>query len=271
MRRGEAWRSAPKPEIPFLAADAKGEDVHFTAAERLLTGRVLLTGFHGDEMWDRVAWPLPLNEDLVRSDQCGLSLTEYRLWAGFIHCPVPFMGARQVQAVNAISNSSELAAWRVPGAYNRPICRRILEEAGVPRQAFGTAKKNTSVLMFERRTFLSPDSWHEYSGWLAERHVQGATHRRAPPPLLRRGPTRLQTAAQHIAAALHAVARIAPHRLRLVASLAWRVGAFGSEEPLFRFCFPWALEQAKGRYSRACVVSELRSATPPSTRARDLP
>src|SRR5207302_63807 len=83
------------------------------------------------------------------------------------------------------------------GAYNRPICRRILEEAGVPRQAFGTAKKNTSVLMFERRTFLSPDSWHEYSGWLAERHVQGAT-------LLRRGPTRLQTAAQHIAAAPHA-------------------------------------------------------------------
>jgi len=260
----EAWRSTPKPEIPFLAADAKGEDVHFTAAERLLTGRVLLTGFHGDEMWDRVAWPLPLNEDLVRSDQCGLSLTEYRLWAGFIHCPVPFMGARQVQAVNAISNSSELAAWRVPGAYNRPICRRILEEAGVPRQAFGTAKKNTSVLMFERRTFLSPDSWHEYSGWLAERHVQGAT-------LLRRGPTRLQTAAQHIAAALHAVARIAPHRLRLVASLAWRVGAFGSEEPLFRFCFPWALEQAKGRYSRAGVVSELRSATPASTRTRDLP
>src|SRR2546429_1793135 len=267
----EAWRSAPKPEIPFLAADAKGEDVHFTAAERLLTGRVLLTGFHGDEMWDRVAWPLPLNEDLVRSDQCGLSLTEYRLWAGFIHCPVPFMGARQVQAVNAISNSSELAAWRVPGAYNRPICRRILEEAGVPRQAFGTAKKNTSVLMFERRTFLSPDSWHEYSCWLAERHVQGATHRRAPPPLLRRGPTRLQTAAQHIAAALHAAARIAPHRLRLVASLAWRVGAIRSPGPLFRFFFPRALEQAKGRYSRAGVVPELRSATPPSTRARDLP
>ncbi|MBI4419642.1 MAG: hypothetical protein HY560_02350, partial [Gemmatimonadetes bacterium] len=97
----DAWRSQNLPEIPFLAADAKGEEVHYRAAEAHLSGRVLLTGFQGDEMWDRVAWPLPLNGDLVRADQCGLSLTEYRLWAGFIHCPVPFMGARQAPEAHA--------------------------------------------------------------------------------------------------------------------------------------------------------------------------
>ena len=244
-----AWQSLRTPEIPFVAADAKGEEVHYTAAEPLLAGRVLLTGFHGDEMWDRAAWPLPLNADLVRSDQCGLSLTEYRLWAGFIHCPAPFMGARQFPAVNAISRSPELAAWDVGGAYTRPICRRILEEAGVRRDAFGVAKKNTSVLLFERSTFLVPGSWSAYAAWLAEHADDWRRRGRTPPELVRRGPTRIQAAAWRLAGALHAAAGIAPHRLRLVASLAWRMRALGAAEPLFRYAFPWALELAKARYS----------------------
>jgi len=245
-----AWQSLRTPEIPFLAADAKGEEVHYMAAEPLLAGRVLLTGFHGDELWERRAWPLPLNADLVRSDQCGLSLTEYRLWAGFIHCPAPFMGARQFRAVNAISRSPELAGWDIGGAYTRPICRRILEEAGVPRCAFGMAKKNTSVLLFERDTFLAPDSWTAYAGWLAEHTGEWRQRGRTPPELVRRGPTRIQAAARQLAGALTAAAGTAPHPLQLVASLAWRLRALGAAEPLFRYAFPWALEQAKTRYSR---------------------
>ena len=266
-----AWQSWRTPEIPFLAADAKGEEVHYTAAEPLLAGRVLLTGFHGDELWERVAWPLPLNADLVRSDQCGLSLTEYRLWAGFIHCPAPFMGARQFRAVNAISRSPELTAWDVGGAYNRPICRRILEEAGVQRHAFGMAKKNTSVLLFERDTFLVPGSWSAFTAWLAEQTGEWRQRGRTPPELVRRGPTRLQAAARQLAGALNAVAGIAPDRLRLVASLAWRLRALGAAEPLFRYSFPWALEQAKARYSRPRDLAGPPDPAPAGARTRYVP
>ena len=266
-----AWQSLRTPEIPFLAADAKGEEVHYTAAEPLLAGRVLLTGFHGDELWDRVAWPLPLNADLVRSDQCGLSLTEYRLWAGFIHCPAPFMGARQFRAVNAISRSPELAAWDVGGAYTRPICRRILEEAGVRRHAFGMTKKNTSVLLFERNTSLMPGSWSAYTAWLAEHTDEWRRRGRTPPELARRGPTRIQAAAWRLAGALNAAAGIAPHRLRLVASLAWRLRALGAAEPLFRYSFPWAIEQAKARYSRPRDLAEPRHPGSAGTRTEQLP
>jgi len=35
----------------------------------------------------------------------------------------------------------EMAPWRLGSDYDRPIPRRILEEAGIPRQLFGTRKK----------------------------------------------------------------------------------------------------------------------------------
>src|SRR5205823_3188839 len=77
-------------EVPFIASDAKGEDVYFKGAEQRLVGTVLLTGFHGDAAWSKTS--RPLNAEIVRKDQSGLSLSEYRLWIGFIHCPVPFLG-----------------------------------------------------------------------------------------------------------------------------------------------------------------------------------
>src|SRR3989449_10259686 len=52
----DTWRgpdAPPGPELPFLAADAKGEDVYFRGAEAHLARRVLLTGYHGDQMWSK--------------------------------------------------------------------------------------------------------------------------------------------------------------------------------------------------------------------------
>src|SRR5712691_5589195 len=93
------WRgpdAPPGPELPFLAADAKGEDVYFRGAEAHLARRVLVTGYHGD--------------------------------------------------VSALSRSPAMAPWDVRGTYSRPICRRIVETAGVPRDAFGVRKQTASVL-----------------------------------------------------------------------------------------------------------------------------
>ena len=149
---GVAWISPRSPlvsrrnEIPFLAADAEGEDVCFAGAQDILPGRVLLTGFHGDKVWS--PHTTALGENLVRTDLSGLS--EYRLWTGFIHCPVPFMTARQIRDIHAVSRSAEMQPWSVRGDYNRPICRRIVEGCGVPRGAFGVKKRAAAVLMSKR-------------------------------------------------------------------------------------------------------------------------
>lgn len=78
----DAWRrSTELPEVPFLASDAKGEDVYFKGAEAQLMGRVLLTGHGGGAIWHRHT--KPLSEDIVRGDRSGLSLTEYRFIGRF--------------------------------------------------------------------------------------------------------------------------------------------------------------------------------------------
>ena len=81
------------------------------------------------------------------------------------------MGTRQIEDVNAISCSSEMAPWDVPGRYSRPICRRIIEEADVPRGAFATQKKAGSVLLRDQHSFLTPALKKDYLRWLKE-HAQ---------------------------------------------------------------------------------------------------
>src|SRR5690606_24732652 len=94
--------------------------------------------------------------DLARGDGSGRSLTEYRLRANFIHCPVPFWGARNGQKLVAISQSRAMQAWDIRGNYSRPICRRIIEEGGIPRGIFGSSKRGISVQLYRPENFLTP-------------------------------------------------------------------------------------------------------------------
>jgi hypothetical protein len=59
-------------------------------------------------------------------------------------CIVPFWGMRRFKEIERITFSEEMAPWTLGTAYDRPVARRIVEEAGVPRGAFAVRKKNTS-------------------------------------------------------------------------------------------------------------------------------
>mgnify|MGYP003408922933 CR=1 FL=1 len=48
---------------------------------------------------------------------------------------------RSVAAINRVSRSDEMKPWQLGNDYDRPIPRRLLEERGVPRDAFGFGKK----------------------------------------------------------------------------------------------------------------------------------
>jgi hypothetical protein len=101
----------------------------------------------------------------------GLGLTEYRLSAGFLHAPMAFWGARQIGQIVRLSNSRELEPWDLPSRYSRPICRRIVEESGVPRDAFGVVKQAGSVFLLDSPTFLTDSSLRDYQTWL-ENHPE---------------------------------------------------------------------------------------------------
>lgn len=236
-----AWRDEPWPEVPFVVADAHGGDIFFKGAERDLAGTVLLTGFHGDKMWDK--HPSDLSDNIVRGDQSGLSLTEYRLSVGFLHCPVPFWGVRQIREVNAVSRSAEMTPWDVPGDYSRPICRRIVEEAGIPRETFGIQKKATWVQFLSSKEFLSSRSLSSYLDWLRSNRGAWIRHARIP-PVLSLELDRMELAARHSL-------MIDPKKVRRQTMLV-RVRAALSERPtrLRRYVFPWAIEQLRPSYPR---------------------
>jgi len=101
------------------------------------------TGCHGDKVWERDRSPLT---DPFQIPSLGdLGIGEFRLLKGIFHCPVPHWGMRHVHDIRAISFLDEMAPWTLGvTGYDRPIPRRIVEEAGVPRRMFGILKKNTS-------------------------------------------------------------------------------------------------------------------------------
>jgi len=172
----DAWLHLNGEELYFLAADATAEAVFMAGAGELLTNRVLFTGYHGDKLWSKDT--KDLSENIVRGDSSGLSLTEYRLWKSFIHCPITFWGVQQICSINQISNSEEMKPWDIPGDYSRPIPRRIAESMGVPRDVFGITKKASAIGSTE---FLSQNSLKDYRTWLSSNCREWLKRGRLPP------------------------------------------------------------------------------------------
>lgn len=163
--RSEASRHLDKPEVPFLAASPRGGLTPFAAVHPELGGAVLLTGFYGDSIWG-LDWR-HLAPVIRRKDLSGLSLAEYRLQAGFIHCPPTFWAAREIADVAAISSSEEMSPWVTGERYQRPIPRRILEDAGIARDAFGVRKlPGVGSSLVAEKGFLTPRSLHDYLLWV---------------------------------------------------------------------------------------------------------
>jgi hypothetical protein len=110
---------------------------------------MLLTGTHGDVIWPDAKGAKKIGIDSVirRGDPGGHGMGELRLNFGFVQLPLPFMGARRKAEIIAITESEEMHPWRINTAYDRPIPRRIAEEASIPRHAFGQSKF-ASVVIF---------------------------------------------------------------------------------------------------------------------------
>jgi hypothetical protein len=251
----ESWRTAGTlAEPPFIAADGIGMDLVFKSAESILRGRVLFTGYHGDKVWSKET--ADLSDDIVRGDRSGLSLSEFRLSAGFLHCPVPFWGVRQMRDIHAVSTSQGMRQWDVPGGYSRPICRRIVEETGVPRHLFGVRNAAVAYLLGNTPVPLARASMVDYRRWLRDNtdkwRVQG-----------KRSPLAIPWLDSAYWLAKHGLWKSAKRLLDWGAGkpVVWRVTGIKAlyrlaEAPhgttdlvgLRRYFYPWALERTKQLY-----------------------
>ena len=130
-------------ELEVLCTGYGGDDIIWIGAEPLLAGRLLLTGYHGDKIWDCDAASVSTN--IKRGDPSGGSMLEFRLSAGFLNLPVPFIGCTRHPEIRQLSVSDEMKPWRIGGNYDRPLPRRIVEQAGVARSLFGQTKKAVAL------------------------------------------------------------------------------------------------------------------------------
>jgi hypothetical protein len=157
----------------FLAPGMGGEDYPLSAFAPVLAGRVLVTGFHGGNLWSLSSTP---NTVLARKDLSGSSLQEFRLRNDFIHMPVPVIGARRHPEIAAISRAPEMSAYTLRNSYDKPIPRRVLEEAGVPREYFGQHKRAASQLLFLGSGRLAPAAGRECEAAVPSRWVRAARY-----------------------------------------------------------------------------------------------
>jgi hypothetical protein len=107
---------------------------------------LLFAGFMGDVLWED-AEKEPV-EPLRRTDTSGARFGECRLELGVFVCSPVFWGCRNERQVRALGKRPEMRPWTLGTDYDRPIPRRLVEEAGVRRESFGMRKRVSS---FNRR------------------------------------------------------------------------------------------------------------------------
>lgn len=132
----EAWCWATaqiSPELVFhsLLSEAETHDVP----------TIFFAGHAGDGVWERELPEMYLSGQIVRGAQSGYALIEARARYGVVECSAPYIFARSTRAIHHVSQSDEMKPWQLMNGYDRPIARRVLEERGVPRHAFGWGKK----------------------------------------------------------------------------------------------------------------------------------
>ena len=167
-----AWRSEPLAAVPFLAALASGgSSVLYKGAESLARrqGRVHRVPRRQGLGHQADGPRLRARPDRHRGGRISPS-TGSGPDSSTVRCR--FSESASFGTFTRISTSDELAPWNVAADYNRPICRRIVEEQGVPREMFGVRKKATAQPLLRAEDFLTRDMRSDYYRWVrAQRHV----------------------------------------------------------------------------------------------------
>jgi hypothetical protein len=161
------------PEVEFIAANFGGGQVYLTSLGDRLANGIVVSGYGGDRVW---ATHYALEQEPMFPFYIGgYSQSEFYLRAPALDLSVPVIGARSFADIGTISRSPEMQQWSIGGDYDRPIPRRLLEDAGLPRGTFAGRKRRVTpdYDSLTRRAvnldrFLSPFSRAQFEAWFAK-------------------------------------------------------------------------------------------------------
>jgi len=162
-------------DAEFYVCGDIGIYMQFSAFEDDFAGHIVSIGTSGSYIWDKDG---DVNPESKRSGYdfytANLSFSENALIKGYVVLPLPLYGSTAVQSIQRVSNSPEMAPWTLHTEYDRPICRRILETAGVDGALFGHVKygagfalsKNFTVQQIKPK--MSAEGYQSFVQWLQE-------------------------------------------------------------------------------------------------------
>src|SRR5262249_11774466 len=131
-------------ETDFLACGTDSPMIQLASVGAAWPDSLVLMGTSGDTIWvpERDSEP-----DLSRIS-FAVGLYTYHAAAiryGIVPHHVPLIGAVNVDEIREITRSAAMQPWSIRPTYDRPVARRIVEEAGIPRDAFATRKQAAFV------------------------------------------------------------------------------------------------------------------------------
>jgi hypothetical protein len=195
-------------------------------------------------------------------------MTEYRLHVGFIHCPIPYLGARHLPEIYAISISEAMKPWETGGKYSRPIPRRIIEGIGVARESFGQYKRGSSVLWFEKTGLHDGSAVKDYEKWLATKSSDFRRAGKRPPLFLKRVLAPFQWIAK-FGWSINNRTKSLPTPFKWISRIGRKLGEFSRKEYAAEYMFGWALERTQRLYLVDAPKS-VSTATGPAAEQRAL-
>lgn len=228
----------PRAEF-FISSPAAITDATLRLMEDTLRGSVLVSGRHGERCWGPTSRCLRQNfRDLDDCHLSGQALTEFRLRAGFLHLPLPYIGGLHSEAICRITHAEEMKPWKLgTGYYDRPIARRIAEEAGVPREYFGHWKLGGGGGLRD----LSPESESDFQSFFEAAVPERVRRRLDERSLTEREPQHRRLIYFR---AMYAHLPLADAALRLLRIDHWH-RMWNSK---YLYHFHWGFERIKDRY-----------------------
>jgi hypothetical protein len=165
--RQSAYTIEKADDWEFCINPMTGTDKNFMMFSEEIEGRLFITGRQGDTTWSFGRGSgQPMLQEPNAILLSGITLTEPALRLGFIHFPVPTCGAIHAPVLAEIGRSDEMKPWSLGGKYDRPIPRRIAEEAGVARSLFGMKKHGGPGI--PRKARLSAKGWIHLQNFFTE-------------------------------------------------------------------------------------------------------
>jgi hypothetical protein len=210
--------------------------------------RLLLVGFMGDSVWEREL--MVISRDLKWKIRAGQNIGELRLALAFVYLPAAFIGAQKIPEINKISRGEEMRPWTLFNAYDRPICRRTLEEAGVPRNLFGQKKKATGIIPLNEglQNTMTPQSYQNFQEFLRIHQQSLLGARLAIPTLMHK----LRYVNERVRARIF-VKLVHAAGVRLYVPLVFPDIMPASKES---YLFHWSMEHLQAKYRDAMVPEE---------------